>query len=224
MIPNAEQLSRQRYARLRSSSSGTASYPLTRAAAHEPRGCGWRPIDGSRTHESAPPRATRHAPITTFLAGTRCGDFVDSVKRANICAVHTQTSDAPGAANPYIGRFELAPTTAVRAHAQTKYSTRFRDAYGLHRPRAGALHCSSTTESSVPRKAKPHTAGLRLSVTSLARPNDSHLQTIPSFSTETLSKPNCAGPRHEGRQEKRSERRSLAIHPNMCEAATRRPE
>ena len=41
----------------------------------------------------------------------------------------------------------MAPTTAVRAHAQANYSKRFRTAYGPHRLRAEAPHHTSSTKS-----------------------------------------------------------------------------
>ena len=85
----------------------------------------------------------------TFVAGRRWEDFGDSVERAKICAAHAWTLDASGAATPYRGTCELAPTTAVRLRAQVKYSKRFRVAYGHHRSRpgvAGARHVLMTLE------------------------------------------------------------------------------
>ena len=46
-----------------------------------------------------------------------------------------------------MGRCELAPTTAVLAHAQAKYSKRFRTAYGPHRLRAEAPYRTFCTKS-----------------------------------------------------------------------------
>ena len=51
-------------------------------------------------------------------AGTRRRGFLATVERANIRAEFAQTSDASGAATPYMGSSELALTTAVRHHAQ----------------------------------------------------------------------------------------------------------
>ena len=98
-------------------------------------------------------------------AERRCGDFVDSSERANICAEPAQTSDASSATTRCIGRSELAPTTAVPVHAQTKYSKRVRDAYGYHRSTPGRPPRTSITRSPPlpterPRNAEwPHLIG-----------------------------------------------------------------
>ena len=92
-------------------------------------------------------------------AGRRRGDFYDSVNRANICAVPAWNSDVSCAAPPYMGRCELTPTTAIRTHAQTKYSKRFLDAYGPHRSQTRLLHQPPTTNPPAPSNAKPHDAG-----------------------------------------------------------------
>ena len=161
---------------------------------------------------------------TTNVPGTKRRDSRRLVKRANICAVPARTSDASSAAPPCIGRCELAPTTAVRADAQAKYSKRFRAAYGHHRSRAGAPRHSSSPKSLAPRTDKPHHAGFPLTVTSLAAPNHNQHQKIPSFSTDSPPKPTCAASRHERRQEKHSGRRPLANRAKMCDVATRRPK
>ena len=66
MIPYAEQPSRQRYARLRSQRRRTAFDPLSPPTAHKPVLRVGKVVYGSKTHESAPPKATRHGPFATL--------------------------------------------------------------------------------------------------------------------------------------------------------------
>ena len=110
--------------------------------------------------------------------------FRRSVERANIRAVHAQALDASGAATPYIGRRKLAPTTVVRARAQTKYSKHSRAAYGHHRSRAGAPRRRSSTKSPAPHTDRPRDAGLPLTMSSLADLNNSLHQTISGYRLE----------------------------------------
>ena len=112
-------------------------------------------------------RRRRHEPDTRVIFGTgrRRRDFVDSVERAIICPEHAQTLDASGAATPYTGRCELAPTTTVAPHAQVNYSKRFRVAYGRHRSRAVAPRRPPTTTSSPSRTDLHGGRGHLLSVT-----------------------------------------------------------
>ena len=103
----------------------------------------------SSNTKSPIPRAERHRdgqfPLTdTSVTGRRRRAFVDSVERANLCPVTARTMDASGAGFPYMmKRCELAPTTAVRASAQAKYSKRFRAPYGHARSRATPPHRTS---------------------------------------------------------------------------------
>ena len=161
---------------------------------------------------------------TTNVPGRRRGDFVDSVEHANIYAVHAQTSDASGAATPYIGRCELAPTTAVRPHAQVKYSKRFRAAYGHHRSRAGVPRRSSGTISLASRTDRHRDVGLPLTLTSLAHPRHSHRPAIPSFSMDRPPKPNCPGPRHERHQDVQSRCRRIVSRAKIRAVAGLRAE
>ena len=59
---------------------------------------------------------------------------------------NAQTTDALGAATPHIGRPELAPTTEVRACAQTPYSRCCRVAYGRTHSKAGSRSRAPTQE------------------------------------------------------------------------------
>ena len=147
-----------------------------------------------------------------FIAGRRSGSFIHSAERANICAVPARTSDASAAATPYIGRCELAPTTAVRAHAQIKYSTRFLDAYGPQRSRAAAPRHSPGSRSPTTRTDSLHDAVFPLAVTSVAPPSNSHNQTTLSFPTDSPPKPTCTGPRDEGRQHPQSRNLRRVAH------------
>ena len=81
----------------------------------------------------------------TFGIGRRRGDLCDSsheLTDAHSCA----ELEFPRARAPYIARGEFSLATVVRLHAQTKYSKRFRTAYGLHRSRAVAQHRTSISE------------------------------------------------------------------------------
>ena len=110
----------------------------------------------------------------------------------------------------------MAPTTAVRAHTQAKYSKRFRTAYGHHRPGAGSLHHLSSTKSPAPGTDKPHAAPFPLSFTSLAEPNHSHQQTIPPFRTDGPPRPNRLSPSTERRQDEHSRCRRFVDRPITC--------
>ena len=66
MIPYAEHLSRQGYARTRYSLTGTASAALTDAAAHEQTSRETTATKDQPSRESAAPTATRYEPFTTF--------------------------------------------------------------------------------------------------------------------------------------------------------------
>ena len=81
---------------------------------------------------------------------------------------HAQTPDAFRADTASIGGCELAPTTAVRAHAQANYSQRFRAAYGHHCSRPRAPRCLASTKSPAPRIERPRDPRCPLTVTSLA--------------------------------------------------------
>ena len=63
------------------------------------------------------------------------------------------------------GRRELAPTTAVRAHAQAKYSERFRADFSRNRSRGGTPCRWSTAKSSAPRTDPHRDAKFPLTVT-----------------------------------------------------------
>ena len=102
---------------------------------------------GSPTQCTVAPHGPDVPSCVIFVAGRRRGNFVASVERANIYAVHAQTSDASGSATPYIGRCEMDPATPMRPRAQVKYSKRFRAAYGHHRSRAGLTRRSSSTKT-----------------------------------------------------------------------------
>lgn len=66
-----------------------------------------------------------------------------------------------------IGRYELTPTTAARAHAQAKCFKRFH-AYGHHRSIAGPLRGTSSTKASVPRAERYCDGEFSFAVTLLA--------------------------------------------------------
>lgn len=105
---------------------------------------------------------------TTFVAARSRGDLVNSVEHANIGAVHARTSEALGAAIPYVGTYKLAPTTPTRTYAQAKNSKRFRAAYGTHCSSAEAPHHISNTRSPAPSADQRHYAELRIAVTSVS--------------------------------------------------------
>ena len=85
------------------------------------------------------------------VAERRRGDFLDSVKRANICAVHARTTDHSVARIPHNGWCELRPTTVVRSPAQAEYPKCFRVAYGRRGSRVLAPCRPSTRKTSAPR-------------------------------------------------------------------------
>ena len=98
---------------------------------------------------------------------TECRRFTNG---ANIYADHAWTLDACGAATPYRGKCELAPTTAPLTHAQDKYSKRFLVAFGRPRSPAVPLRRLSAMKFSAPRTDPHRNGGLALTVTIEAEP------------------------------------------------------
>ena len=67
-----------------------------------------------------------------------------------------------------IAGWELSPVTVLRAAAQTRYSRRFRSAYGSDRSRADLPHRTSTTKSSAPPTHRRRDVELPITVASAA--------------------------------------------------------
>ena len=125
-----------------------------------------------------------------------------------------------GGASLYMRGYELVPTTAVRSHAQAKYSKRFPAAYGHHRSGAEAPRPMSSTKSPAPRENNLHHPGFLRTVISLASLNHSHHQTIFSFSTDSLSTTTYTGPRKERRQDMQSRYRQPDAEPKSFASPT----
>ena len=192
MSPFHHQIPRHRCPLLLGNDMSTVSDPLSVAADQE---VPLRPTTAEADPSLHPTRATNAAVNvrrTMYGAGTRRGGFIDSVERANICAVRAQTSDASGAATPYVGRCELVPTTAVLANARPKYPVHSRAAYGRRHLRASAPRCSSSTKSRAPRTDPSRDADLSLTVTSVAEPRYPDHQTTTSFPTNSPRRQSCA--------------------------------
>ena len=160
--------------------------------------------------------ALRPNGIRAYGAGTCSGGFVGSVQCANIYADNARTSDASGAVTLYVGKCELAPTTAAHTHAQVKYSRRFRAAYGHYRSRVPLPDGSSASGFPALSTAEHRHTRFPLTVTSLARPRRRHRWAIQSFTVDNPLKPNYPSPRHERRQDKQSRHRRTGRTANMC--------
>ena len=147
------------------------------------------------------------------VAERRHAEFHRITKRANIYAGYARTSDASGAATPYIRRYELAPTTALRTQAQGKYPQRFPVAYGGHRSRAGARRRSSTAKFHPPRTDRPLDAEFPVNITTSAETTNSLHQVLPSLRDASPSSPDSAALRYVGRQ---ADHRKAYPHPRIA--------
>ena len=125
-----------------------------------------------------------HSPgFATFVAGRCRGEFWNR-SRAHPHARSRAESASPRARVLHIAGGDFSPATVLREHAQTKYSRRFRTAYGPHRPTAEARHRTFRTKSAVPPTDRRLDAELPATVASVAgtinapsrthRPSPSH--------------------------------------------------
>ena len=91
--------------------------------------------------------AARYRPRpATFGADTKHPELVESP----VVRTHAQSRaelESPRARVPYLAGYEYSAATVLPAHAQAKYSKRFRAAYGRDRSKAEAPHRTSSTRS-----------------------------------------------------------------------------
>ena len=207
MSPCDHHVSRHRYHQLRGSRISAATEPLSVVADRESRLCLTTAETDTSLHSTGALKAVGNVRLPTYGAGRERRDFVHQPP-VRTSAWYPRGHRMPPAP-PLLdtGTCALDQTTAVRAHAHATYSKHFRAAYGHHCARYGALHHSSTTESSATRKATPGDTGFPITVTCLAGLNHSHHHAILPFSTDSQLTPTCAGTRPERSQEAQSRSR-----------------
>lgn len=179
------------------------------------------PCYTSSTTSPAPPidrRRIAGSPLTVAsVVGRRLPEFPRFANRVKSCVAQARTPDLSSATTPYIGRCsKLAPTTAVRLHAPTRYPDRIAAAYGRHRARVATLRLSSTTKSSA-RTARPHRDAQSPVTVPKSKATTNGLDQVPaSLPDVSPLGSDSAALRYEFRQEKQSRTHRQVARAKKC--------
>jgi len=179
------------------------------------------PCYTSSTTSPAPPidrRRIAGSPLTVAsVVGRRLPEFPRFANRVKSCVAQARTPDLSSATTPYIGRCsKLAPTTAVRLHALTRYPDRIAAAYGRHRARVATLRLSSTTKSSA-RTARPHRDAQSPVTVPKSKATTNGLDQVPaSLPDVSPLGSDSAALRYEFRQEKQSRTHRQVARAKKC--------
>ena len=99
---------------------------------------------------------------------------------------------------------------------KTKYSKRFRLAYGPHRLQAGVPRRFSSKIYLAPRTNRLRDVRFPLTLTSVARLRHGHRRAFPSFSTDSPPKQTCDGVLPERCHDKQTQRRCVISRAKLC--------